>query len=168
MGRAGVAIGSAVTEHVAGDNNWPADLGILIGNRNVDACLTEQIDGWFFNYYGRDVALEAVLIENTSTQPIKISRLVGARVAEPRLRPASTAAPSPAAPFGDMAEALAPGQTLLVPTAVVLVPPRNLRAEFAYPQASEAIFGELRGNGFTGNPVASGAPELRDYVFGQR
>ena len=127
---------------------------------------SEKIDGWFFNYYGRDVALEAVLIENTSTQPIKISRLVGARVAEPRLRPASTAAPSPAAPFGDMAEALAPGQKLLVPTAVVLVPPRDLRTEFAYPQASEAIFGELRGNGFAGNPVASGAPELRDYVFG--
>jgi hypothetical protein len=152
-------------KYAAGDN-WPDDLALVAGFRSPDACNPQQIADWSFTYYARDVQLDVALIENTSARPVRIGALLGSRVSEPRLRAASPVAASAPGPLGDMAETLAPGQKLLVPTAVVLVPPRELRGDLPYPRMAEDAYRQRGGGGYKGNPTAFGAPTIRDYLFG--
>ena len=116
-----------LAQHVAGDA-WPEDFVITIGDaRNVDGCGNAadgpDVGGWVFGYWPRKVLIDVVLIENTSSRPITVGDLLGTTVSAPSLRVAtSPTVPPTKARAVEMAEALAPGERLLVATRVAFVP----------------------------------------------
>jgi hypothetical protein len=164
----GVPTDLRLWNYVAGDN-WPDDFVVVVGTvaPALNSCDEKMIANWTFSYYGRDILLDVMLVENTSTQPIKIGGLLGHRLAEPRLRVAAApAASAPSSQLGDIAETLGPGEKLLVPTGITLVASQEAKDQFAYPQTAEDAYRRLGGSGYKGSPTAFGAPALRDYVFG--
>jgi hypothetical protein len=153
----------------AGDG-WPDDFVLLFGDvgQGCGDDTIRGIDGWEFRHSGRDIFLDTVSIENTSTRPLNIAGLLGSRMSQPRLRRADTDTPGSSASdlVINMGENLAPGQKLLIPLRIVLAPDEWTKMHFERPKVSKSIFERLGANGFSGKLSAHGNPKLPDYAFG--
>jgi hypothetical protein len=157
-----------LAQYFAG-SQWPDDFLILVGNEHAGACGDDDpgIFGWEFEYWPRDVVLEAVIIENISKQPLKIGTLYGERTAQPRLRAARSAAPmSAGTALGDISQTLAPRGRMLYPTRIGLPVNERLKGIFDNARAATQAQARLGTNGFTGNAAAPRSPAFNDYVFG--
>jgi hypothetical protein len=153
-------------KYLAGNEPWPEDFLILVGAHSQDGCVEPGIGGWHFDYLPRDTAVAAVLIENISPQPITITGLLGERSTAPRLRAKELASGAPAAALDPMAEKLAPGQKLLVPTAIEFTVQEDLRSQFYFRPSAADVHRKRGSSGFAGNTAGFATPIFRDYAFG--
>ena len=154
-----------LAKHIAGDD-WPADLLILRGEK-ADGCGSGEDPPWTFDFYPRRILLDIVSITNGSKQPVTLNAALGSRIASPRLRTVSPA--SSLAGTGETlamnAVSIAPGQTVLVPTRVLL-PADSFGFEMENRAAAEAVRAKVGANAFSGNTEAFGPPKVNDYAFG--
>jgi hypothetical protein len=111
--------------------------------------------------------LEAVLIENPSSQAIVLDGLIGERRPQSGLRAVGRA--SPPASNADLAldtsESLAPGQKLLVPIRILLPPP-EVDDWSSYDRVGAEMSRRLGANGFTGSTESFRVPRPRTYLYG--
>ncbi|MCI0466432.1 MAG: hypothetical protein L0Y57_05425 [Beijerinckiaceae bacterium] len=158
--------------HVAPDS-WPDDLLILTGQYATVSCGDSPdlpgLDGWSFTYVPRGVALDVMLLENVSRQPIMVDALVGERAANTQLRPIASKeeVTRDSNPLEQISETLAPGARILVPTRIVFLAPKEWKEEFGEYKKSTAEFHELLGaKAFPGNADAYRVPQIKDYAYG--
>jgi hypothetical protein len=153
--------------------NWPGDLVILRGARRYQAgCVPGGgiLDGWNFIYRQRTAMVDAVLIENVSKRPIEIDALLGDRVPQEQLRVLTSGADEVREhkPLDKIAEPLAPGGAILVPTRIVFQARTEDKEEFRkYEQSMEELHQKFGAKGFKGNIESySRVPQFKDYVYG--
>jgi hypothetical protein len=156
-----------LARHLAG-SDWPSDFVLLIGHY-VTPEDTQQMcggePGWSFEYWTRPIIMEVMLVENTSSAPIRLNGMVGRRVAENRLHALNTS-PGPAhdqQPIGPLSENLMPGEKLIVPTKIVL--PAQLFPAREWENTND-IYRRIGANQFTGNTTGHAVPSLKNYAFG--
>ena len=65
-----------------------------------------------------------------------------------------------------MAEKLAPGQKLLVPTAIEFTVQEDLRSQFYFRPSAADVHRKRGSSGFAGNAAGFATPIFRDYAFG--
>jgi hypothetical protein len=163
-----------LVQYLAGDA-WPEDFVILIGGRaEADGCWPSvdgpHIAGWAFAYWPRNILVDTVMIENLSSQPIRIGGLLGTQLSTPRLRVATPPTlPRTQARIAEMSETLVPGEKLLVPTRITFVPNETFFAIVPdRGQRSNEFHARVGTNGFRGNVSNHGAPSFsfKNYAFG--
>ena len=161
----------SVMKSVAGDT-WPEDLVIATGQHQAVGCGVDAdlpgLSGWQFSVAVRAVAMEAMVIENVSSQPLSIGSLFGIRSTTNALRPAKEASStSEMTAVGSPSQTLPPGKRLLVPMRLVLLSPAELSDDLKKAEKSLADVRTHFGlNGFSGRADALRIPELKDYAFG--
>ncbi len=153
------------------NGNLPDDFIILVGTYEDGGCDSGDgtpIAGWFFRYEPREVLMDAVVITNLSQQPVRLGGLLGFKTSAAGLRPAGgvVAAPSAAGTAEEMSVALAPNQSVLVPTRITFAPNQLVKESFGYRQTANALFRQRGIRGYTGNTTAHAAPAFRNYLYG--
>src|SRR5262245_19839916 len=160
--------------HMAGDN-WPDDLVILTGSGNTRTCGVDSkekpgLDGWGFGYIPRDVSLDVVLVENVADRPVVIDALVGQRSENTGLREITSQSDTSlgSAPLDKLAENLAPGARILVPTRIAFSVKSLQKDEFSsYEKSKEEMHKLLGAGGFKGNVDSYvTVPQFKDYAYG--
>jgi hypothetical protein len=156
-----------LAQHMAGAS-WPAGFMTLFGkSATVDCGDDIPPEGAYdFSYYRRPVVLETILIENASKRRIEIGGLFGTQSADTGLRLAEPAKGATATLLGAMAEALAPGQRLLVPTGIVFEANDSLESEFRFPVTAKQLHQQHGAGEFGKDAPGFGAPDLKDFFFG--
>ena len=160
-----------LAQYVAGDA-WPEDFVITIGDeRNGDGCGNAadgpDVGGWVFGFWPRKVLIDVVLIENTSSRPITVGGLLGTTVSAGLRVATSPTVPPTKARAVEMAEALAPGERLLVATRVAFVPNglfRHLTPDVG--RWSNDFLARAGTNGFRGARSSHSVPTFRIYAYG--
>lgn len=163
----------SLMKYLAGES-WPEDLMIMTGQHETVACGDTGRDlpglsGWKFSVPIRGAAMDAMVIENTSQQPVSIGALFGSRSATGALR---VAADAPQAlpdtdSVGALSQTLTPGQRLFVPVQVVFLAPTELSADLKKAEKSSADARTRFGlNGFSGRSDALRIPKINDYAYG--
>ena len=155
----------------AGDGS-PDDFVLLFGDVGP-SCGDDTIRGIdgseCSRHSGRDIFLDTVSIENTSTRPLNIAGLLGSRMSEPRLRrtDTDTAASSASDLVINIGENLAPGQKLLIQLRIVLAPDEGTRCTSSVrPKVSKSIFDQARGKRLQRQPLGPRQSKIPDYAFG--
>ncbi len=159
-------------KYLAGDS-WPDDLMIMTGQHQTDSCGVGVVDlpglaGWTFGVNERAAAMDAMVIENTSKQPVSIGSMFGNHSTANGLRAVDAARSAVGTDaIGALSETLAPGQRLLVPTQVLFLAPAELTDDFRKATKSSAETATRFGlNGFSGRAEANRIPVLKDYAYG--
>lgn len=149
-----------LARHLAGDN-WPDDFLIMTGSFQGEGCWA---GGWTFGYSMRGIIVDAIRIENVSSQSVSIDGLLQSISTDTHLRssPAPIVSEKKLRP---LTETLSPGQSLVVLTKITLVPAQRTLRTFSYRQTSIQINKRLGSNGFEGE-ATYGAPAFKNYIFG--
>ena len=153
-------------QEIAG-SDWPNDFLVLEGGQVGDGCGSadgpEGLYGWLFSLFPRDVAFDAMLVTNVSQRPLNSGCVARRSVAPRGLRELTTPARiGNPGPLAHGPQTLAAGETILVPTRIVLPPSRALRSVFSSPRASDQAFKRLGTSEFRIERSSYGAPTFRD------
>ena len=122
---------------------------------------------WEFHIDSPAIALEVMLVRNTSNRTIRLDRLVGSEFGEARLRLADE--PSPPSITGassiSVGSLILPGHSLLIPTRILLelryMPPTN---EASITGAE--VYERLISKGISARPDVYARPIAPDFAFG--
>ena len=163
----------SLMKYLAGES-WPEDLMIMTGYHRTYGCGDlgrdlPGLSGWKFSVPVRGAAMDAMVIENSSQQPVSIGSLFGSRSATSALRVATDAPPSlpDTDSIGALSQTLAPGQRLFVPTQIVFLAPTELSDDL---KKAEKLSADARTrfglNGFSGRADALRIPKINDYAYG--
>lgn len=163
-------------------SSWPSDFVIISASANADVilknfngpdCGGSSISALSFNVLLPTVLLDAVTIENISSHPIKLDSLFGGRADTVSLRALGSHADAQIAAKFDVSQELAPGQKLLFPTRITLVPQCQEGQGCAGDagdwsrmlKASADIQRHFKPNVFR-NMTRTAVPLLKTYVYG--
>jgi hypothetical protein len=152
--------------HVAGES-WPEDLLVLAGEYREEGCGgLPGLYGWLFDFKPRPVELHAVLIKNESTRPIALDGLFGRKEPSAALRrlESNDAVTASREPLPWKSQTLAPGQSVLIPTQIVLASPKQMTD--TEQKEAEQILARVGTNGFQGSPASFKIINMPDYAYG--
>ena len=152
--------------YLSGGEELPVDFLILYGffgsNPELDNC-----GDWHFEIESPRLALETMLIRNTSSQDIRVDSLMGEETGDMRLRrleSSVTASASRSAAI-NVGAAIRPGEALLVPYRIALRSNFKLLSAQAPRQAVE-VYQQLVAKGIKTRPDVYATPSTPSFAFG--
>ena len=158
-----------------GQGAWPNDFLLMTGTYQVEDCGSAGegdlpgLAGWSFITIPRVVRIEAVLLQNLSKQPLSISGLFGSSDATATLHAVDLTSGPPANPAAleGVSGTIAPGQSAIVLTKILLLVPDYNLADFRkYRESMDAIHTAFGSAELTGNVAAYAAPDPKAYAYG--
>jgi hypothetical protein len=154
------------------NGSLPDDFLLMTSLYSVAACGIEHdlpgLAGWSFDIEPRDVAVEAVRIENISRRSISLAGFFGEKHTDAGLRamPSRPGPPDNAALLDTTATTLAPGQSVLELTNITFTTGKQTQYAFDTFREKMETLQHLGANGFSGNVAGYRASEPKDYTFG--
>jgi hypothetical protein len=156
-----------LVKYLSGGEELPADFLILYGffgsNPQADNCG----DAWHFEIVSPRLALETMLIRNTSSQDIRVDSLLAEETGDMRLRrleSSVTASASRSAAIS-VGAVIRPGEALLVPYRIALQSNFKLLSDQAPRQAVD-VYQQLVAKGITARSDVYATPSTPSFAFG--
>jgi hypothetical protein len=152
--------------YLSGGEELPEGFLILYGffgsNPQFDNCG----DIWLFEIVSPRLALETMLIRNTSSQDIRVESILGEETGDMRLRRLESSVTASASGSAiSVGAVIRRGEALLVPYRIALRSNFKLLSEQAPRQAAE-VYQQLVAKGITARPDVYATPSTPSFAFG--
>lgn len=147
---------------IGGESPWPEDFAVIAGAPELNECggLLQ------FAVLLRKLVLDVMTVENRSNRTVTVDEILGSRSGETKLRAESSFGPVTGIASEHGPLILSPGQKVLVPTRVSLLPADDFADVFGYPARSALIYQRIGSNGFAGE-IRHEAPNFRALEYGR-
>jgi hypothetical protein len=146
--------------YLAGSAGLPEKFLILSGAYSTP-CGSEP-PSWNFNIATPTILLEAAVIRNDKTRPLRVDSVMAQEVAGDSLRVSDDAVPVDPRPIG-LGVTIPPGNALAIPTRIVL---KSADSGNAAAEGPAETYRRLRSKGIATRANVFAVPERNNYVFG--
>jgi hypothetical protein len=154
----------ALLRYLAGTTGLPKEFLILSGVYS-QRCGEPAQFYWDFHITTPVIALEAAVIRNDKTDPLRVDSVLAEEIAGDSLRPSDTAGPADVRP-SSLNVSVPPGHSLVIPTRIALKAKESYPLGPKSPEGSAETYRRLRSKGIATRADVFAVPQLKDYVFG--
>ena len=154
----------ALLRYLAGTTGLPREFLILSGVYS-QGCGDPPRSYWDFHMKSPEITLDAAVIRNDKTGPLRVDAVLAEEISDNTLRPSNNAAPADVQPSRlDMS--IPPGHSLVIPTRISLKSKKSYPLGPKSPDGSPETYRRLHSKGIATRSNVFAVPDLKEYVFG--